>query len=90
MFGSESDPVCKLFCPRGSNLESWSSLMLFRKFGTVLAKMLEIAHCSTYLIYQVKNLEQECYLSGVSDSPQVVHLAVSEPQFASEVLHQFE
>jgi len=52
--------------------------------------MLEIAHCSTYLIYQVKNLEQEWYLSGVSDSPQVVHLAVSEPQFASEVLHQFE
>lgn len=56
----------------------------------LLAKMLEIAHCSTYLIYHVKNLEQECYLSGVSDSPQVVHLAVSEPQFASEVLHQFE
>jgi len=56
----------------------------------MLAKMLGIAHCSTYLIYQVKNLEQECYLSGVSDSPQVVHLAVSEPQFASEVLHQFE
>lgn len=35
-------------------------------------------------------MNQERYLSGVSDLPQVVHLTISEPQFASEVLHQFE
>jgi hypothetical protein len=46
--------------------------------------MLELAHRS------FNCLEQKRYLRGVSNSPQVVHLTVFEPGFASAVLHQFE